>query len=71
MYKNWMVTKTLNMVMIMTIANEIIDGGTNMDVPVGVWIASALIIVVLAWITFWVTNKAYSRRWEDEGNENK
>ncbi|WP_263575638.1 hypothetical protein [Paenibacillus vietnamensis] len=36
-----------------------------MDVPVGVWIFSAIIVIVLAWITFWITNKAYSRRWED------
>ncbi|WP_337102619.1 hypothetical protein [Paenibacillus sp. YIM B09110] len=42
-----------------------------MNVPAGVWIAAALIIIVLSWMTFWVTNKAYSRRWEDHGHENK
>ncbi|WP_301539647.1 hypothetical protein [Paenibacillus sp. NEAU-GSW1] len=36
-----------------------------MNVPVGVWIAATLILIVLAWMTFWVTNKAYSKRWED------
>lgn len=41
-----------------------------MNVPVGVWIAAVLILIVLAWMTFWVTNKAYSRRWEDNDNEN-
>lgn len=40
-----------------------------MNVPVGVWIAAVLILIVLAWMTFWVTNKAYSRRWEDNDNE--
>jgi hypothetical protein len=42
-----------------------------MEVPVGVWIASAIIVVILAWITFWITNKAYSRRWEDQDTESK
>ncbi len=37
-----------------------------MHVPIGVWIAAAIIIAVLAWITFWVLNKAYSRKWEDD-----
>lgn len=36
-----------------------------MDVPVGVWVFAAIIVIVLAWMTFWVTNKAYSKRWED------
>ncbi|CAH0122257.1 hypothetical protein PAE9249_04805 [Paenibacillus sp. CECT 9249] len=36
-----------------------------MDVPVIVWIASVIIIVLISYITFWVTNKAYSRKWED------
>ena len=39
-----------------------------MGVPVGVWIAAGIILVILAWMTFWVTNKAYSRRWEDDDN---
>ncbi|REE91640.1 hypothetical protein A8990_104148 [Paenibacillus taihuensis] len=40
-----------------------------MEVPVGVWIAAALIAIVLTWITIWVTNKAYSRRWEDSSSD--
>jgi hypothetical protein len=36
-----------------------------MQVPVGVWICAAIIIIVLSWIIFWITNKAYSKRWED------
>ncbi|WP_341281861.1 hypothetical protein [Paenibacillus sp. FSL H8-0537] len=41
-----------------------------MDVPVGVWIAAIVIVGILAWITFWITNKAYSRKW-DEHDEDK
>ncbi|WP_337099345.1 hypothetical protein [Paenibacillus sp. YIM B09110] len=37
-----------------------------MGVPVGVWIAAAIIVVVLCWMTFWVTNKAYSKKWDDQ-----
>ncbi|WP_308634078.1 hypothetical protein [Paenibacillus silvisoli] len=40
-----------------------------MGVPAGVWIAAAVIAIAVTWITIWVTNKAYSRRWEDSGNE--
>ncbi|GBG05979.1 hypothetical protein PAT3040_00468 [Paenibacillus agaridevorans] len=36
-----------------------------MNVPTSVWIVSAIIIIVLSWMTFWVTNKAYSRRWDE------
>ncbi len=35
------------------------------------WIASVIIIIFVTWITIWVTNKAYSRRWEDEDDETK
>ncbi|MFS0724011.1 hypothetical protein [Paenibacillus sp. 1P07SE] len=37
-----------------------------MGVPVGVWIAAVIIFIILTWMTFWVTNKAYSRKWENE-----
>ncbi|GGD66913.1 hypothetical protein [Paenibacillus nasutitermitis] len=40
-----------------------------MGVPAGVWIAAILIGVILVWMTIWVTNKAYSRRWEDHGHD--
>ncbi|WP_296976008.1 hypothetical protein [Thermobacillus sp. ZCTH02-B1] len=36
-----------------------------MGVPTGVWVASFVILVAISWVTFWVTNKAYSRKWED------
>ncbi|WP_263364364.1 hypothetical protein [Paenibacillus sabuli] len=36
-----------------------------MGVPVGVWIAAGVILILLTWMTIWVTNKAYSKRWED------
>ncbi|WP_165822405.1 hypothetical protein [Paenibacillus montanisoli] len=42
-----------------------------MGVPAGVWIAAAVIAVVLTWMTIWVTNKAYSKRWEDHNVENE
>lgn len=38
-----------------------------MGVPVGVWIAAVIIGIIVTWMTIWVTNKAYSRRWEDHG----
>lgn len=37
-----------------------------MGVPVIVWVASIIIFIILTWMTFWVTNKAYSRKWEHE-----
>ncbi|WP_258881238.1 hypothetical protein [Paenibacillus sp. sptzw28] len=40
-----------------------------MGVPVGVWVAAVIILIVLTWLTIWVTNKAYSRKWEDHGDE--
>jgi len=36
-----------------------------MNVPAGVWIASAVIIVILTWMTLWVTKKAYSKKWDE------
>jgi hypothetical protein len=36
-----------------------------MNVPAGVWISAIIILVILTWMTLWVTNKAYSKRWED------
>ncbi|MBM7563251.1 hypothetical protein [Paenibacillus sacheonensis] len=38
-----------------------------MGVPTGVWVSAAIIAVIVTWMTIWVTNKAYSRRWEDHG----
>lgn len=36
-----------------------------MNVPVGVWIFSAIIVVLLTWLTLWITKKAYSKKWDD------
>ncbi|MFC4810328.1 hypothetical protein [Paenibacillus sp. GCM10023250] len=38
-----------------------------MGVPAGVWVCAAIIAVLVTWMTIWVTNKAYSKRWEDSG----
>jgi len=43
-----------------------LEGGAAMGVPVIVWVASIIIFIILTWMTFWVTNKAYSRKWEHE-----
>lgn len=40
-----------------------------MNVPMGVWISAIVIVALLTWMTIWVTNKAYSKKWEDNDNE--
>ena len=37
-----------------------------MNVAPGVWIVAALTVIVIVSLTIWVTNKAYSRKWEDD-----
>jgi hypothetical protein len=34
------------------------------NVPASVWIFSAIIIVLVTWVTLWVTKKAYSKKWD-------
>jgi hypothetical protein len=41
------------------------------DVPAGIWAGSIVILILVVWVTVWVTNKAYSRRWEDSDSENR
>jgi hypothetical protein len=36
-----------------------------MNVPVGVWVFAAIIVVLLTWLTLWITKKAYSKKWDD------
>lgn len=36
-----------------------------MNVPVGVWIFSGIIVVLLTWMTLWITKKAYSKKWDE------
>lgn len=36
-----------------------------MGVPIGVWIFSGIIVVLLTWMTLWVTKKAYSKKWDE------
>lgn len=31
----------------------------------GVWISVVIISVIVVGVTYWVTNKAYSRKWEE------
>ncbi|MBP1995387.1 ABC-type transporter Mla subunit MlaD [Paenibacillus eucommiae] len=37
-----------------------------MLVPTWIWVVSVIVIIVVVWMTIWVTNKAYSKKWEDE-----
>lgn len=41
----------------------------DMQVPMGVWISAIVIVALLTWMTIWITNKAYSKKWEDHDNE--
>lgn len=34
-------------------------------VSTGMWVATGVIFVITLGLTIWVTNKAYSRKWED------
>ena len=36
-----------------------------LGVPTSVWVSSIIVVIVVSWLTFWITNKAYSKRWED------
>jgi hypothetical protein len=36
-----------------------------MGVPAGVWIFSGIIVVLLTWLTLWITKKAYSKKWDE------
>lgn len=40
-----------------------------LGVPNSVWIWSVVIIAVVGWITIWVTNKAYSKKWDHADEE--
>ncbi|MGG4142349.1 hypothetical protein ABEW34_04385 [Paenibacillus algorifonticola] len=40
-----------------------------MNVPIGVWIFSGLIVILLTWMTLWVTKKAYSKKWDDSDQD--
>lgn len=37
-----------------------------MGVPAGVWVGCVIITVIITWMSIWVVNKGYSRRWEDD-----
>ncbi len=32
----------------------------------GVWIATAIIAVIITWLSVWVINKGYSKKWDRE-----
>lgn len=36
-----------------------------MGVPAGIWVVSGVIVVLLSWMTLWITKKAYSKKWDD------
>ncbi len=36
-----------------------------MGVPAGVWIFAGIIVVLLTWLTLWITKKAYSKKWDE------
>ncbi|MCC2683712.1 MAG: hypothetical protein K0R75_611 [Paenibacillaceae bacterium] len=38
-------------------------------VSVGIWITAGLTVFVVMALTIWVTNKAYSRKWEESDDE--
>lgn len=38
----------------------------TVHVGIGVWISAALMVAAIVGLTIWVTNKAYSRKWEDD-----
>ncbi|WP_281278942.1 hypothetical protein [Paenibacillus kobensis] len=40
-----------------------------MGVPAGVWVAAVIITIAIAWVTLWVTKKAYSRKWDEPDHE--
>lgn len=37
-----------------------------MEVPATVWIGCAIITIIITYLSIWVVNKGYSRRWEDD-----
>lgn len=37
-------------------------------VSTGVWVAVVVVIIICIVPIFWITNKAYSRKWEDDPN---
>jgi hypothetical protein len=36
------------------------------DIGVGVWVTAGIVVALISYLTIWVTNKAYSKKWEDE-----
>ena len=40
-----------------------------LDVPTSVWVFTVIIIVVVTWLTIWVTNKAYSKKWDSSDTD--
>lgn len=38
---------------------------TMSEIPASAWIFTIVIIVLVTWVTLWVTKKAYSRKWDE------
>jgi hypothetical protein len=36
------------------------------DIGFGVWVTAGIVVLLISYLTIWVTNKAYSKKWEDE-----
>jgi hypothetical protein len=36
------------------------------EIGIGVWITAGIVVLLICYLTIWVTNKAYSKKWEDE-----
>lgn len=35
------------------------------NIMTAAYVGSAIILIVITWLSLWVTNKAYSRKWEE------
>ena len=40
-----------------------------MEIGIGVWVTAALTVFAIVGLTIWVTNKAYSKKWEDDESD--
>lgn len=42
-----------------------------LGVPTAVWVTSIVIIAIVTWGTIWITNKAYSKKWDQADEESE
>jgi hypothetical protein len=36
------------------------------NIGIGVWITAGIVVIIICYGTIWITNKAYSKKWEEE-----